>query len=84
MTDLQIRRENDKVRMVNLYDTTMTNLIKPLVSNPIIPFVVAWLAIEQLNNHQAFGPTQSKSDSSASQLAAILAATGIIAAIVPG
>jgi hypothetical protein len=82
-----ISAENDKQRIADVamkFVDAGGQILKPALQFPYIPIILGWLLIEQLNNHQAFGTTQEKSDASSSQLAAILLATGIIDAIVPG
>lgn len=59
-------------------------ILQPLVKHPGFGMVLAWLLIEQLNIHQAFGPTRAYSDASASQIATILMTAQIIDSVVPG
>lgn len=58
--------------------------LKPLIQHPAFGIVLAWLLIEQLDKHQAFGRTPELSSRSASQIATILLTTQIIDSVVPG
>lgn len=82
-----IERLHDKQLAASMFSDTANfgrEIIKPLIQHPAFGLVLAWLLIEQLNIHNAFGRTAAESNASSSQLATILLTAQIIDSVVPG